>query len=78
LKTGNRLKNEETDEKKRKLINKLRIQNFFRKPETDPIFEETGPKKEKTDQQIKNLKLLLKTRNGPKKRGKDPNKEETD
>ena len=35
--------------------------------ETDPKKEETGPKKEETDQQTENLKLFLKTGNGPKK-----------
>ena len=58
-------KNEETDPKKRKPINKLRIWNFFWKPETDPIKEETDPKKEETDpkneetdQQTGNLQLF--------------------
>ena len=54
-------------QKKRKPINKLRIYNFFWKPETDP-------KKEETDQQTENLKLFLKTGNGPKKRGNGPKK----
>ena len=69
-------KNEETDPKKRKPINKLRIWNFFWKPETDPIKEETDPKKEETDpkneetdQQTENLQLFLKTGNEPKKWG---------
>ena len=39
----------------------------FKKPETDPKKEETDPKKEETDQQTENLKLFLKTGNGPKK-----------
>ena len=48
---------------------KLRIYNFFLKPETDPKNKEMYPKKEETDQQTENLKLFLKTGNGPKKRG---------
>ena len=32
----------------------------------DPKNEETDPKKEEIDQETENLKLLLKTRNGPK------------
>ena len=46
---------------KRKPINKQRIKIFFGKPETDQKNEETGPKKEVTDQQTENLKLFLKT-----------------
>ena len=37
----------------------------------------TQNKKQKTDQQTENLKLFLKTGNGPKKRGNGPKKEET-
>ena len=60
-KRGNRPKKEEIDQqtenlqlflktrnwpkKKRKPINKLRVKNFFWKPETDPKKEETEPKK---------------------------------
>ena len=64
-------------QKKRKPINKLRIWNFFWKPETDPKNEETDPKKEETDpnkgetdQQTESLKLFLKTGNWPKKKRK--------
>ena len=45
----------------------MRIYYFFWKQETDPKNEETGRKKEGTDQQTKNLKLFLKTGNRPKK-----------
>ena len=63
-------KKEETYLKKWKLINKLRIYNFFWKSETDPKNEETDPKKGgETNQQTENLKLFLKTGNGPKKWG---------
>ena len=53
--------------KKRKPINKLRIYNFFSKPETNP-------KKEETDQQSENLQLFLKIGNGPKKKRKPTQK----
>ena len=87
LKIGNLPKNWGNRPKKRKPINKLRIWNFFWKPETDPKNEETAqqtenlklfwklekdPKKEETDQQTQNLKLFLKTGNEPKKWGNGP------
>jgi len=43
-KRGNGPKKEEMDLKKRKPINKLRIYNFFWKPEMDPKNEETDRK----------------------------------
>ena len=71
--------------KKRKLIYKLRIWNFFWKLETDPKKEEMDPKKRKRTQKGGNrskteiLKLFFKTGNGPKKmRKRTQKKEETD
>ena len=67
-------KNEETDSKKRIPINKLRVWNFFWKPETDPKKEETDPKK--TRKPISKLRIynFLKTGNEPIKWGKGPKK----
>ena len=58
--------------KKRKTINKLRISNFFWKPETDPKMKKPIQIKRKpiNQQRIKNL--FLKTGNGPKKWGNKP------
>ena len=71
-------KNEETDRKKRKPINKLRIWNFFWKLETDPIKEETDPKKRKQTQKTRKPINKLRIYNFFWKSETDPKKEETD
>ena len=61
--------------KKRKPINKLRISNFFWKPETDPKKEETDPKKRGNRSTNREFKTFSENRKlTPKKRGNRPQK----
>ena len=66
LKTENGSKNEELRQKKRKPINKLRIKNFFWRPEKTQKMRKRTHKLRGNRSKTENLKLILKTRNGPK------------